>query len=52
MMYAISCCLFKVIEQVDEPRAEKGVSFQKTLFDLDSRDFRFLASCMKDRCCT
>ncbi|TAN46588.1 MAG: site-specific DNA-methyltransferase, partial [Candidatus Methanoperedens sp.] len=28
---------FQVIEQVDEPRADKNVSFQKTLFDLDSR---------------
>ncbi len=28
---------FQVIEQVDEPRAEKNVSFQKTLFDIDSR---------------
>ncbi|MEA2046667.1 MAG: hypothetical protein U9N48_09165 [Euryarchaeota archaeon] len=28
---------FQVIEQVDEPRAEKDTSFQKTLFDLDPR---------------
>ena len=28
---------FQVIEQVDEPRAEKDTSFQKTLFDLDNR---------------
>lgn len=28
---------FQVIEQVDEPRAEKNVSFQKTLFDIDYR---------------
>lgn len=28
---------FQVIEQVDEPRAEKDSSFQKTLFDLDLR---------------
>ena len=28
---------FQVIEQVDEPRAEKDSSFQKTLFDLDNR---------------
>ena len=28
---------FQVIEQVDEPRAEKNTSFQKTLFDLDNR---------------
>jgi len=26
---------FQIIEQVDEPRAEKNVSFQKTLFDID-----------------
>ncbi|GAB6264970.1 MAG: hypothetical protein STSR0001_04140 [Methanothrix sp.] len=28
---------FQVIEQVDEPRAEKDTNFQKTLFDLDNR---------------
>ena len=28
---------FQVIEQVDEPRAEKEANFQKTLFDLDNR---------------
>jgi len=28
---------FQVIEQVDEPRAEKDANFQKTLFDLDNR---------------
>jgi len=28
---------FQVIEQVDEPRAEKDTSFQRTLFDLDPR---------------
>ena len=28
---------FQVIEQVDEPRKEKDVSFQKTLFDIDDR---------------
>ncbi len=28
---------FQVIEQVDEPRAEKNVGFQKTLFDIDYR---------------
>jgi DNA modification methylase len=28
---------FQIIEQVDEPRAEKNVSFQKTLFDIDYR---------------
>jgi DNA modification methylase len=28
---------FQVIEQVDEPRAEKNISFQKTLFDIDYR---------------
>ncbi|MGC9523811.1 MAG: site-specific DNA-methyltransferase, partial [Anaerolineae bacterium] len=28
---------FQVIEQVDEPRAEKDTSFQKTLFDVDPR---------------
>src|SRR3989304_6763978 len=28
---------FQVIEQVDEPRAEKNVNFQKTLFDIDYR---------------
>lgn len=28
---------FQVIEQVDEPRAEKDTSFQRTLFDLDNR---------------
>ncbi len=28
---------FQVIEQVDEPRSEKNVNFQKTLFDIDYR---------------
>jgi len=28
---------FQVIEQVDEPRAEKDTRIQKTLFDLDPR---------------
>ena len=28
---------FQVIEQVDEPRAERNTNFQKTLFDLDNR---------------
>src|SRR3989344_1814378 len=28
---------FQVIEQVDEPRAEKDVRLQSTLFDLDPR---------------
>lgn len=28
---------FQVIEQVDEPRKEEDVSFQKTLFDIDDR---------------
>jgi adenine-specific DNA-methyltransferase len=28
---------FQVIEQVDEPRAEKEANFQKTLLDLDNR---------------
>lgn len=28
---------FQVIEQVDEPRPEKNVNFQKTLFDIELR---------------